>query len=102
MKELAALARVSAHRLDPEESCEEDHTGQHFHCLQREHVYPSVCPSFIMSFSAGNESVAVLDLLSLNPALDPALNPSLTPTVVTVSKTRPKKREQDFQSHLKL
>ncbi|CAG01860.1 unnamed protein product [Tetraodon nigroviridis] len=72
IKELAALARVSAH---PEESCEEDNTG--------------------------NESVAILDLLSLNPALDPALNPSLTPTVVTVSKTKPKKREQDSQSHLK-
>uniref|UniRef100_H3D092 Uncharacterized protein n=1 Tax=Tetraodon nigroviridis TaxID=99883 RepID=H3D092_TETNG len=69
IKELAALARVSAH---PEESCEEDNTG--------------------------NESVAILDLLSLNPALDPALNPSLTPTVVTVSKTKPKKREQDSQS----
>lgn len=50
---------------------------------------------------AGHESVAVLDLLSLNPALDPALNPSLTPTVVAVSKTRPKKREQDCQPHLK-
>lgn len=51
--------------------------------------------------SAGNEGVAVLDLLSLNPALDPALNPSLTPTVVTVSKTKLKKREQYSPSHLK-
>lgn len=77
--------------------------GQHFHCLQREHVlYMPGCVSLSSCHvSAGNESVAVLDLLSLNPALDPALNPSLTPTVVTVSKTKPKKREQDSQSHLK-
>lgn len=50
---------------------------------------------------AGHESVAVLDLLSLNPALDPAVNPSLTPTVVAASRTKPKKREQDCQPHLK-
>ncbi|XP_056886026.1 evC complex member EVC-like isoform X1 [Takifugu flavidus] len=73
IKELAALARVSVHSLDPDESCEEDNTG--------------------------NDGVAVLDLLALNPALDPALNPSLTPTVVTqVLKTKPKKREGESRN----
>lgn len=32
MKELTALARVSAHRLDGGESCEEDSAGEHRHC----------------------------------------------------------------------
>lgn len=99
MKELTALARVSAHRLDREESCEEDNTGEHFHC--RNMSMPVCVGLSSRRVLAGNESVAVLDLLSLNPALDPALNPSLTPTVVAASKTKPKKRQQDSQPHLK-
>ncbi|XP_032368604.1 ellis-van Creveld syndrome protein [Etheostoma spectabile] len=72
--ELAALARVSLHRPDPEPSDEEDNTG--------------------------NESATTLDLLSMNPALDPALNPSLTPTIVTpVVKSKPKKK-RERESHL--
>ncbi|XP_070702526.1 evC complex member EVC [Pempheris klunzingeri] len=71
--ELAALARVSLHSPDPEPSGDED---------------------------AGNESVAILDLLSLNPALDPALNPSLTPTVVTPAvKSKPKKKREQESHH---
>lgn len=40
MKELTALARVSAHRLDREESREEDNTGKHFHSRN---TYVPVC-----------------------------------------------------------
>ncbi|XP_059184914.1 evC complex member EVC [Centropristis striata] len=72
--ELAALARVSLHSPDPEPSGEED--------------------------NAGNESVNILDLLSLNPALDPALNPSLTPTIVAPTVNSKPKKKRERESHL--
>nr|XP_057911288.1 evC complex member EVC isoform X2 [Doryrhamphus excisus] len=75
ISQLAALARVSLHRPDPEPSDEDDNTGD------------------------GNASI--MDLLARNPALDPALNPSLTPTVVAPAIMKPaKKKKREHESHL--
>uniref|UniRef100_A0A8C2WPI2 Ellis-van Creveld syndrome protein n=1 Tax=Cyclopterus lumpus TaxID=8103 RepID=A0A8C2WPI2_CYCLU len=69
--ELAASARVSLHGPDLEPSGEEDNAG----------------------------NAAILDLLSLNPALDPALNPSLTPTFVSPAvKSKPKKKRDSAET----
>ncbi|CAJ1051563.1 ellis-van Creveld syndrome protein-like [Xyrichtys novacula] len=66
--EVAALARVTLHCPDPEDSDEENNTD--------------------------TEGATILDLLARNPALDPALNPSLTPSYVApVVKPKSKRRE---------
>lgn len=93
MAELAALARVSRRSSDAEDSCDEDTTGEH-----RQQTLKNTCAllciplslAFFFQYFKGNNSAAILDLLSRNPALDPALNPSLTPTVITpTKKTKP-------------
>ncbi|XP_077386908.1 evC complex member EVC [Festucalex cinctus] len=70
ISDLAALARVSLHNPDAEDSNEDD--------------------------NAGEVNSSLMDLLARNPALDPPLNPSLTPSVVSPpASKRTKKKKTD-------
>ncbi|XP_056130424.1 evC complex member EVC [Lampris incognitus] len=72
--ELAALARVPLHCIDPEPSSQED--------------------------DAGEEPPSIQNLLALNPALDPAKNPSLTPTYITPAIKPRQKKQRERESQL--
>ncbi|XP_061147154.1 evC complex member EVC [Syngnathus typhle] len=75
ISDLAAMARVSIHSPDIEDSDEDD--------------------------NAGEVNASIMDLLARNPALDPALNPSLTPTVVTPASSKlTKKKKRDPEAHI--
>ncbi|XP_019737002.1 ellis-van Creveld syndrome protein isoform X2 [Hippocampus comes] len=80
MSDLAALARVSLHSPDAEDSDEDDNAGK--------------------SMFSGEGITSIMDLLARNPALDPALNPSLTPTVVTPATSKPTKKKKRQQEAL--